>query len=93
MVRIFKDKSGEFLIQTTCLDVDAFVSDLADALSASLHEANGTADVVAHGILTNALPIAFKLAGYKAETVNEQRTLVCGRASPADSDLVATAGR
>lgn len=93
MVRIYKDKSGEFLIQTTCLDVDAFVADLAEALSDTLKDANGEADFAALGILTNAMPIAFKLAGYKAETVSEQRTLVCGRASPSDSDCVATAGR
>lgn len=97
MVRIFKDKSGEFLVQTTCLDVDGFVSDLAEALSSALDEmgAGETSNsaLVALGILTNAMPIAFKLSGYKAETVVEQRTLVCGRASPAESDLVASVGR
>lgn len=91
MVRIFKDKSGEFLVQTTCLDVDSFVSDLAEALTSAIEKGDG--GIAAHGIMTNALPIAFKLAGYKAETVNEQRTLVCGRASPSDSDVVASAGR
>jgi hypothetical protein len=93
MVRIFKDQSGEFLVQTTCLDVDAFISDLAEALSETLSSAKEGGDLIALGVLTNAMPIAFKLSGYKAETVSEQRTLVCGRASPAESDLVATGGR
>lgn len=93
MVRIFKDKSGEFLVQTTCLDVDGFISDFAEALSDALGKSNGDADLIALGALQNAMPIAFKLAGYKADTVAEQRTLVCGRASPSDADLLVTAGR
>jgi hypothetical protein len=93
MVRIFKDKGGEFLVQTTCLDVDSFLSDFAEALSGAIGKANGEADMVAYGALQNAMPIAFKLAGYKADTVSEQRTLVCGRATPSDSDLLVTVGR
>lgn len=91
MVKIFKDKSGEFLVQTTCLDVDAFTSELAEALSASVEKGDG--GVAALGIMQNALPIAFKLAGYKADTVREQRSLVCGNATPADDDLVTAVGR
>jgi hypothetical protein len=92
MVRIYKDKSGEFLVQTTCLDVDTFVSDLAEALGASLATSED-GELLALGALQNAMPIAFKLAGYKAETVQEQRTLICGRASPRESDIVVSVGR
>ena len=92
MVRIFQDKqSGEFVVQTTCLDSDAFISDLSEALAGAFKE-NGDA-VSVLGILSNAMPIAYKLSGYKADNVSEQRTLVCGSASPQSSDLVATAGR
>lgn len=97
MVRIYKDKSGEYLVQTTCLDVDSFVSDLAEAFGKSLAEMepgeSGIGELAALGILTNAMPIAFKLAGYKADTVVEQRTLVCGRASPSNADLLVSVGR
>lgn len=90
MVRIYKDKAGEFLVQTTCLDVEGFLGDLAE----SLHKLDGPdRDLAILGVLQNAFPIAFKLAGYKAETVSEQRTLICGKASPNDADVVVTSGR
>jgi hypothetical protein len=95
MVRIFKDSrkggSGEFVVQTTCLDCDAFVSELAEALTSAITEDDG--GVAALSILQKAMPIAFKLSGYKAENVNEQRTLVCGFVSPENSQIVATAGK
>ena len=95
MVRIFCDKtgSGEFVIQTTCLDCDTFTNELAEALAAALASAGEGADLAALGILKNAMPIAFKLSGYKAETVAEQRTLVCGIVSPANCEVMASAGR
>lgn len=94
MVRIFQDKqSGEFVVQTTCLDADSFISDLSEALAQVVQKVNGDGALSALGILTNAMPIAFKLSGYKADTVSEQRTLVCGTALPASSDVIATAGR
>lgn len=94
MVRIFQDKqSGEFVVQTTCLDHDSFVSDLSEALAQVAEKANSDSALAVLGVLTNAMPIAFKLAGYKADNVSEQRTLVCGTALPSQSDVVATAGR
>lgn len=94
MVRIFQDKqSGEFVVQTTCLDPDSFVSDLAEALADVLKKSNGDAALAALGVLNNAMPIAFKLSGYKADNVAEQRTLICGSASPSSSDLLVTVGR
>ena len=94
MVRIFRDKqSNEFVIQTTCLDADTFISDLSEALAEVLKDADGDAALTTLGILGNAMPIAYKLSGYKADNVSEQRTLVCGRALPTKSDLLATAGR
>ena len=94
MVRIFHDKkSGEYVVQTTCLEPDAFISDLSEALSQVVQKTTGDAALAALGILTNAMPIAYKLSGYKADTVIEQRTLVCGTATPSASDVVATAGR
>lgn len=95
MVRIFCDKngSGEFVIQTTCLDSESFTYELAEALAAALASTTEGADLAAVGILKNAMPIAFKLAGYKADTVAEQRTLVCGTVSPANCEVMASAGR
>lgn len=94
MVRIFSDKngSGEFVIQTTATDTDSFVSELAEAMSLAIVDAND-GGLTAMGIMKNAMPIAFKLAGYKADSVAEQRTLVCGVVSPNACEVVASAGR
>lgn len=94
MVRIFSDVkgSGDFVIQTTCLDVDSFLSEFAEAFDSAVVKAND-GGLTAMGILKNAMPIAYKLSGYKAENVQEQRTLVCGTVSPNSCEVVASAGR
>lgn len=97
MVRIFKNNgksgNGEFAIQTTCLDADSFISDLAEALPEALKSQKDDEQFAALEILQKAMPIAFKLSGYKADTVIEQRTLVSGVIPPDHSEIVATAGR
>lgn len=94
MVRIFSDRhgSGEFVIQTTATDTDTFIAELSEALSLATANANDDG-LTCMGILKNAMPIAFKLSGYKAESVSEQRTLVCGAISPNACEVVASAGR
>lgn len=94
MVRIFSDVqgTGDFVIQTTCLDVDSFLSEFAEAFDAAVVKAND-GGITAMGILKNAMPIAYKLSGYKAENVQEQRTLVCGTVSPNSCEVVSSAGR
>lgn len=94
MVRIFADKKGtkEFVIQTTAIDSDTFVAELAEAMHAAI-QASDDGGLTAMGIMKNAMPIAFKLSGYKADTVYEQRTLLCGVVSPDACEVVASAGR
>lgn len=94
MVRIFSDAkgSGDFVVQTTCLDTDSFLSEFAEAFDAAVVKAND-GGLTAMGILKNAMPIAYKLSGYKAENVQEQRTLVCGTVSPNSCEVVSSAGR
>jgi hypothetical protein len=94
MVRIFSDinGSGEYVIQTTATDADVFVSELAEAMGALMAK-TGDHEIACFGILKNAMPVAFKLSGYKAEGVNEQRTLVCGVIDPNACQVVASAGR
>lgn len=92
MVRILKDAaSGDYVVQTTCLELDSFVSELAEALAQAVGKEDG--EMAALGVLSNAMPIAFKLAGYKAENVSEQRTLVCGNISPNACEVVASSGK
>jgi DeoR/GlpR family transcriptional regulator of sugar metabolism len=91
MIRIFKDNvTGEHVIQTTCLDVDSFTAELAEALANAINKGDSE---IAMSILTNSMPIAFKLAGYKADGVSEQRTLICGALSPSACELVSEAGK
>jgi len=94
MVRIFSDNkgSGEFVIQTTATDTDTFISEFAEALAKATAGVNDDG-LMCMGILKNAMPIAFKLSGYKADGVSEQRTLVCGAISPASCEVVSSAGR
>ena len=94
MVRIFSDVNGtgDFVVQTTCLDADTFLSEFAEAFDAAVVKAND-GGITAMGVLRNAMPIAYKLSGYKAENVQEQRTLVCGSISPTSCEVVASAGR
>ena len=94
MVRIFSDVNGtgDFVIQTTSIDVDTFIAELAEAMDIALKKSDD-GGLSALGILKNAMPIAYKLSGYKAETVQEQRTLVCGNISPNMCEVVSSAGR
>lgn len=94
MVRIFSDVNGtgDFVIQTTAIDADTFITELAEAMDIALKKAND-GGLSALGILKNAMPIAYKLSGYKAETVQEQRTLVCGNISPTSCEVISSAGR
>lgn len=95
MVRIFSDKngSGEYVIQTTATDADTFVCELAEAMHKAVSAAEDDGGLAMMGIMKNAMPIAFKLSGYKADTVSEQRTLVCGAISPNSCEVVSSAGR
>ena len=94
MVEIFSDKngSGEFVIQTTAVDTDTFISELAEAMHLVVSKAND-GGLACMGIMKNAMPIAYKLSGYKADSVYERRTLLCGVVSPLARMVVASAGR
>jgi hypothetical protein len=72
----------EIVVQTNCTTVDGFVRELADAIE-SLASTSGLPGFTEprHAIrsaLANAMPIAFALAGYKAERVAESKLLTCG---------------
>jgi hypothetical protein len=94
MVRIFRNSgkggNGEFVVQSNCLDAQTYLVELAEALAGALRadSIKGEEDYAALGILQNAVPIMFKLCGYKADEVREQRTLVCGTVSPEQCEHV-----
>lgn len=89
MINIYKDKTnGAFLIQSTCLDPDSFLADFSEALA----EVHLDAEQYL-ALFEVAMPIAFKLSGYKADQVREERTLVCGNLAPSDQSLVVSTGK
>ena len=81
MVRIYEDpKTSEVVVWTTATTVDAFMHELAAAL-ATINTKDR--DIAISETLKHAFPLAFKLAGYKADDVYEERTLYHGTVSPA----------
>lgn len=92
-VRIYEDtKTGEVVVWTSCLDTPTFILELASAL-AECEKTAGDRELRLSQALTRAMPIAFKLSGYKADEVSEQRTLSCGSVSPEYCSVVGRGGR
>lgn len=93
MVKIYKNMgkggNGEFVIETDSANVDDFRNSLALAIQKVILELDGDLEFTLSGIFASAFPIAFKLAGYKAEDVHESKVLVCGHSKPNDCNLIA----
>lgn len=83
--------NGEIGVLTTSHEVDEFVSGLASACAAYLKDNHGDSEHALRWILRNAMPIAFKLSGYKADQVVERHVLMCGTGEPSSDDIVASA--
>lgn len=85
----------EVVVQTNAQSLDVFIAALSDALHAALvHEAStpnapDQSQALIAATLKNAFPVAFAIAGYKAEKVSESKLLTCGFASPDASELLA----
>jgi len=96
-VRIYRDPStSELAVWTSDLALADFIDNLSTAiagLSLPLGDTNVHDDVLISKALEQAFPIAFKLSGYKAEQVKEQRTLYCGDISPSNCEVLSRGGR
>lgn len=79
----------EIVVQTNAQSLDVFVAGLSDALDAAIRSDPEQAAQTISATLKNAFPVAFAIAGYKAEKVSESKLLTCGFASPDSSELVA----
>ena len=92
MLKVYKNEgkggNGEFVIVTDASNLDSFRTDLATALVAALDKFEGDDFFTANGILVNAIPIMFKLAGYKADEVHEVKHITCGHSQPAECSLI-----
>jgi hypothetical protein len=80
----------EVVVQTNAQSLDLFIAGLADAVDAAMDSlpSNDRAELLA-GLFRNAFPVAFAIAGYKADKVTESRMLICGAAAPDKSSLLA----
>lgn len=92
MVKVFEDpKSHDIVVWTSALSVEDFLLELAGAMD--MASKNGDREMKIGQILQNAMPIAFKLAGYKADSVNESRTLSCGNVSVEHCEVIGRGGK
>jgi hypothetical protein len=91
VVRIYEDpKSSEVVVWTSCLTMETFLQELPVALAALQSKDR---ELALSEALKHAFPIAFKLSGYKADDVQEQRTLYHGTISPAHCKVLSEGGK
>ena len=92
MIQIYKNRSkggnGEVVVVTDAPDLDTFVQTLAQCVFTVIEDQKGDEQFAIEGLLRNSFQIAFKLSGYKAERVHEQKILQAGYSSPNDCDLI-----
>ena len=92
-VSLFKSTASgkmEVVVQTNAQSLDLFIVGLADATSAAMQNATEKEKhQLLESIFKNAFPLAFAIAGYKAEKVFETRMLVCGAVAADQSSLLA----
>lgn len=93
---IYDARSGpseaEVTVVTDCLDLDSFIAEFSDALTEALtgRGRTGPAPVkspreLCRIAMARGFKVGMKVAGYKAEDVEERRLLTCGPASFNDS--------
>lgn len=93
-VEIFRStRSGslQVMIQTTTSALPTFINSLAKATSDAIHNEPALVDELLHGIFAQAIPLAIKIAGYKVESVKEERILTSGFLTPNDGEIVGQA--
>ncbi len=80
----------EIVVQTNAQSLDLFIIGLADATSEATKGLNDTQmrEKITM-IFKNSFPLAFAIAGYKADKVTESRMLICGAVTPETSKLLA----
>lgn len=93
MVKLYKNRqsggNGEIVVVTDAKDLRDFIPELAEATLRALEQLEGDDEFTLNAIFSNAFDVAFKLQGYKAERVVEQKLLTCGYSSPDVCDIIA----
>lgn len=83
--------NGEIGVLTTAHDLDTFISGLASACAQFVQGGGVDKEHELLWIFKNSFPVAFKLAGYKADQVIERHVFMCGSNAPAADDIIASA--
>lgn len=82
--------TNDVVVQTNAQTLELFMPALAEAITIALKEiAPEDTPHFLKAVVHNSLPLAFKIAGYKNESVVESRLLTCGHAAPEASELIA----
>lgn len=93
MTRIYKNMgkggNGEVVITTTASDLRQLESEIGSAALEALKKNEGDEQFFLDSFFPNLFQLAFKVAGYKADGVREERFLVSGHSSPDESKLLA----
>lgn len=90
-IRIYRvSNNGERIVETNALTFDDFVAHCPTAVLRALEATAGDEEYTLDYVLPALFELAFKLKGYKASSVQEQRVLLSGSVWPAEDDLIAT---
>lgn len=93
-VELFRSRlegSTQVMIQTTASSIDVFIPALSMALSEAIHNEPDNVDDLIKNVLRMAFPLGMKIAGYKIESVKEERILISGYVPPNETDIVGQA--
>lgn len=89
MTKIYATSNdGERYITTDAKDLDTFEREFARLIIKVISQ--GDEDHALMYLIPYAFRIAFKLAGYKSETVREKRVLAIGDANVDDEEIIAS---
>lgn len=88
LFKSMKDGAPQIMIQTTAGSLDVFIPALSVALSEAIHSDPSDVDGLIKAVLQRAFPLGIKIAGYKVESIKEERVLISGYIEPNEADMV-----
>lgn len=94
IVELFRSmRSGamQVMVQTSATSLDTYIPALSVALAQAIRDNEDELDEMLKAVLQHAIPVALKVAGYKVDSVQEQRVLISGHISPDEATRVGAA--
>jgi hypothetical protein len=90
-VELFRSKRDgvqKVMIQTSAQTIDSFVVALSSALTEAIHNEPEDVDGLVLGVMRSAVPLSIKIAGYRVDSVKEERILISGYVHPDESSVI-----